>query len=1258
MLARRSALFSLIGTLGLTAISLVACGGDDDKPKPGNQTADGGDGGAGGADDFGPTPVVTTTQPCVLNADCPAGQYCDLGECIQDCNEEQPCAEPSVCSPRGRCLEPDVPEVQPTPTEEFAGTVTADPASIVLAPTDRILDVKLTSTAPDLVRYRIEVTAPHLSIAEHRGEFTDSTTLRFDVDPTKAKVETPGTVRIITTLGEVVVSAPIQPGITGVYQGTMRYEVGDMMLGDAAVSLDIVENAGMIGVRFDPHASLLFPETAPPGGGDPTAASGTGVFSKADGKIAATVYQSLPDTFAGARNYLGRPVLRTLRLSLVPGSLGTMEGTFTEDIHGIFPQAAQASGRISLQYVADETVPEFTPLTDTPTPPTVTAGSYLAPIDIFGWTGSGGVSCSMIAATGCLATIGGNPIVADPAACQADVAGSAPVLAEQLLAPLYDDRVLGDSALPFNEMAGRCQAALAMETVDGYLADADAQGCGLVVPLGCLLDVLANSGGDAIANGQIYADTVARLTAPVLLVAKNEITNGLEASFNQGLVEEGNRYDAALSTLRPMGRWLLQPSVVEKLRSMPDEAAQGTASASSTTTVLDTYPAARALANLFQTLATVDAERSRITATTNPGSIDATLLSTQRRAVLAYLETATLGHMIEEWAAVPPEITSRFSGVLNPMNRGFSALVQGGSVLGIGPGFVPFVYRPEDVGSAGPTNFEQMLAIADNVVASEAQAEEAWLQAGRTFEQNNSALQTELGSIRTQFDRRLREICGPSFDPNATESGWEVCGESGWTGTGEVALRRVEVERAHEALRNHFKRAESKEAMIHISQQAAADVLGMRIEEMLLIDAVGKTVNGITLAQGIIGEIQNALSIASNAQLWNLGIPAALAVTAGVLGAVKVAYEFAKNQLLLFERLEHTRISTLIEYTNAMAAVKRELIELAQILAESQETTLQLVQAHIAERNVLDEARALMEERSRVMAVLGQNPANDPSYRLIRDKRALEVLRLRGAAQTQLYLAGRALEFELNMSLNGVEGSVLNANNAYALEQLASCFTSIHDQQRISFGSPQDYETTVSVRELLGIIGPRVDEVTGEELSEGRQFQELLLRNQNLDGKGGVGLQFSTTLDPDNGLWSTDVCSDRVESVEAQLVGDFLGDNEAQVNLELEGVSLLRECDSDAIQSWSLGGTDGASAVAVIQAGVNGFGDAEPNTSLFGQAVARATWKILIPGSAAAPSNDDVDVTKIEDIMLRVTHNALARRTSSWTPDVSCLGTF
>jgi len=164
------------------------------------------------------------------------------------------------------------------------------------------------------------------------------------------------------------------------------------------------------------------------------------------------------------------------------------------------------------------------------------------------------------------------------------------------------------------------------------------------------------------------------------------------------------------------------------------------------------------------------------------------------------------------------------------------------------------------------------------------------------------------------------------------------------------------------------------------------------------------------------------------------------------------------------------------------------------------------------------------------------------------------------------------------------------------------------------------------------------------------------LRNENLDGKGGVGVTFATDLQPGNGLWSTDVCSDRISSVRAQLVGDFLGDATAKVHVLLSGGAIVRDCGSEALNSWAFGSAQGDdTAFAAIQAGVNGYGTAPANSSLFGQSVARATWQILVPGADAAPENGDVTLDDVEDIVLEISHEALPRHSTPLGVDLSCL---
>jgi len=45
----------------------------------------------------------------------------------------------------------------------------------------------------------------------------------------------------------------------------------------------------------------------------------------------------------------------------------------------------------------------------------------------------------------------------------------------------------------------------------------------------------------------------------------------------------------------------------------------------------------------------------------------------------------------------------------------------------------------------------------------------------------------------------------------------------------------------------------------------------------------------------------------------------------------------------------------------------------------------------------------------------------------------------------------------------------------------------------------------------------------GRDAHRGELFRRMLLQNANLDGRGGVGITFTTKLQPGNGLWSSDV---------------------------------------------------------------------------------------------------------------------------------------
>src|SRR5690606_29242146 len=107
-----------------------------------------------------PPRPTTSDAPCIIGADCPEGTHCDLGVCMQSCSTEAPCAGELVCSPRGRCIEPNAADRDPPPVPEHIGTLRADPIAAELSELDDRFDVRLVTDAAELVRYRVEVRAP------------------------------------------------------------------------------------------------------------------------------------------------------------------------------------------------------------------------------------------------------------------------------------------------------------------------------------------------------------------------------------------------------------------------------------------------------------------------------------------------------------------------------------------------------------------------------------------------------------------------------------------------------------------------------------------------------------------------------------------------------------------------------------------------------------------------------------------------------------------------------------------------------------------------------------------------------------------------------------------------------------------------------------------------------------------------------------------------------------------------------------------
>lgn len=1174
-----------------------------------------------------PPPPRSSTDECVISADCPDGLHCDLGECIQECNTEKVCQNGESCSARARCLSEGTPDEDPPPVTESLGTLTVSPEDVSLTEADTSFEIVLTATGDETVSYRVELSGAHLSVATARGEFEGELTLTVQVDPSRAaSASASGGVRIVTSLGEVYVPAPINIGVSGRYAGRLSYKAGPIALGDVQFAVDVEESNGDVMVRVDPEASLLFPE----GAFDIT---GTGTYSPTSG-LAFTVQHAVEESFGGSRNTFRRALGRSVTFTLQKTDTGRLEGAFEEGVYGLFANTVTVEGTVLLARVPGANVEpiEISPAIDLP----ANAANVPDPMTLFNaegdtspWTAS---ACAPFAALSLAAL-------------------------ETTTASYYrlHDTLQNQDGLELLTLEDSCaeEVAAASTAAWGDLSPT----CGFPPMMACaLLELMSYSASDPDAAEQFNV-SVARLLSPGLLAAHGKLVESLTDSFAlAGVTAQRARLDEARELLARPVAFALQPELLERLGQLPVSSLRGDPKPSEADSVDDPtrvdYPAVRALARLFELQATLDADDARLSAAESPEDQALRLEVAQERALLGYFEVVTIAGLLEEWGSVPSSIGNQFIGMLTELDAGYQSLRQGPSVFGAPPGFIPFVYDPARAGAA-PTNFEQYQQQFASVFSQQSKDEADFLSVTRQIEQNLSELTQEQENVASQFDLRIQALCGDGFDVNA--AGFSDTGCNGGQ-AGELAL---DIELAREQEKAALGRMEGIKTKIGIEEGRLAQVMDISGRKLQFIHNATAERSALNLAEGVLNTVKASLDMSSEGNIGNLFLPGALAPVATGIEIQRTLVNDARIRLEGAEQSFFESANMEEKEVDSAAQIESMFVDLNQLALEAAQYELGIQQARLRLANAVSEAKRLWEQKQRVEARLEQLTLGDQQYRVLQEEAALDAVWSRLTAYRHMFLLGRALEYEINTPISDDDGAtlssiVMSATNANELEELQTCYTQLFGQYREVYGNPQPFSTDISVRELLGVTGSREDEVTGKLISAGEQFRNLLLRSENFDGTGAVGVEFTTNLDPGNGLWSASVCDDKLTSVQVQLVGDFLGDSEAEVKLELSGVGLVRRCYSDELVSWQL--DESVARPANIQAGVNDYG--LENNNLFGNPVARSTWKLTIPAGAQAPANDDLDLTKLEDIVIRVQHQARGRLSSVPLISVSsgCLG--
>jgi hypothetical protein len=127
-----------------------------------------------------------------------------------------------------------------------------------------------------------------------------------------------------------------------------------------------------------------------------------------------------------------------------------------------------------------------------------------------------------------------------------------------------------------------------------------------------------------------------------------------------------------------------------------------------------------------------------------------------------------------------------------------------------------------------------------------------------------------------------------------------------------------------------------------------------------------------------------------------------------------------------------------------------------------------------------------------------------------------------------VYLALRALEYELNQELPALRDTLAAARSPEDIAGLMTCLAGIAEDYRLEHGYGQPYVTEVSLRADIFGMTTDIPDVDGSPATPAEQFAALLQDPLHGQADGGVALPFALSAF-EHALFSSWLCDDRID---------------------------------------------------------------------------------------------------------------------------------
>ncbi len=652
----------------------------------------------------------------------------------------------------------------------------------------------------------------------------------------------------------------------------------------------------------------------------------------------------------------------------------------------------------------------------------------------------------------------------------------------------------------------------------------------------------------------------------------------------------------------------------------------------------------------------------------------------QRAYTATYLESIVLSRMMLKMEAVVkladwPQINERvefaqtgYRAALLDMREVYDTLTNQETVFGYAPEYIPFPAMDEyDINA-----FEKMMEVAVEKLSVAADKEAAALESSRDYNTDAASFQSELVSIRNNYENQLADLCGtfeaedgrvyPAISkyaylhPNLATFPMSPCG---LVQNGEIHEAMAEVDLASLDIKTAQMALEDKISEIEIEQERVerqCDLIHGTAEYVFDVDESINSHQEQVRAATIVKEttqriLEHAETLADLASCDPLSGECAIsAANAAILTAGYAVWEtifigcdigIALHEKEI-DKLEAAKSRWLTErecdyaLVDSDALVRTMVLDLGSLRVELLKALQSFKLASSRVTKLYHQAQRLQDEQAETeqLAINEIAARNDPNVRIYKNDSVLTADRTFHDALRAAYMATKVFEYYTSQSYAPLIDLFLVRMVSHGdvtlesyLSELDAAFFDFEDQ----YGNPDTRVLVLSLRDDVMQVPRYGDDSLPLSDAERKSLMREKLADVNLlDDRGYITIPFATRLSELSPLTRVH----KINYIEAQILGSDLGDAVARVYLRTRGTGTVRGVDGEK-DFYRF--PDRTAVVNAIVGEEREFEDEYIycNERLRDRPMVNSHWELVI-NQRDEKCNQDIDLQSLDDMLIYV----------------------